>query len=64
MYIGIDLGTSGIKVILLGENGKVIDSASAELLVSRPRLYGQSKTRSTGGLGCSLVWISLASVNL
>ncbi|WP_233010818.1 xylulokinase [Rheinheimera faecalis] len=37
MYIGIDLGTSGIKVILLGENGKVIDSASAELLVSRPQ---------------------------
>ena len=36
MYIGIDLGTSGIKVILLGENGKVIDSASAELSVSRP----------------------------
>lgn len=36
MYIGIDLGTSGIKVILLGENGKVTDSASAELSVSRP----------------------------
>lgn len=37
MYIGIDLGTSGIKVILLGENGKVTDSASAELSVSRPK---------------------------
>ena len=36
MYIGVDLGTSGIKVILLGENGKVTDSASAELSVSRP----------------------------
>src|SRR5690606_16048679 len=37
MYIGIDLGTSGIKVILLGENAAVIDSASAELEVSRPQ---------------------------
>ena len=37
MYIGIDLGTSGIKVILLGDNAAVIDSASAELVVSRPQ---------------------------
>ncbi|MGP9802787.1 xylulokinase [Rheinheimera sp. NSM] len=36
MYIGIDLGTSGIKVIMLDDNGKVIDSASAELQLSRP----------------------------
>jgi xylulokinase len=38
MYLGIDLGTSGIKVILLGENGKVVDSATADLSVSRPQL--------------------------
>ena len=37
MYIGIDLGTSGIKVILLGDNAAVIDSASAELVISRPQ---------------------------
>lgn len=37
MYIGIDLGTSGIKAILLGDNAAVIDSASAELEVSRPQ---------------------------
>lgn len=36
MYIGIDLGTSGIKVILLAGDGTVSDSASAELSVSRP----------------------------
>lgn len=36
MYIGIDLGTSGIKVILLGENGVVIDSVTAELQQQRP----------------------------
>ncbi len=37
MYLGIDLGTSGIKVILLDNNGKVQDSASAEFSVSRPQ---------------------------
>ncbi|WP_337880778.1 xylulokinase [Rheinheimera sp.] len=36
-YLGIDLGTSGIKVIVLNEQGKVTDSASAELQVSRPQ---------------------------
>lgn len=36
-YLGIDLGTSGIKVILLDEQGKVTDSASAELQLSRPQ---------------------------
>ncbi|MBJ3814302.1 xylulokinase [Shimwellia pseudoproteus] len=36
MYIGIDLGTSGVKVILLGEQGEVLASCSAPLAVSRP----------------------------
>lgn len=36
MYVGIDLGTSGVKAILLAENGQVIASQSAPLSVSRP----------------------------
>ncbi|WP_033577077.1 xylulokinase [Dickeya chrysanthemi] len=36
MYIGIDLGTSGVKAILLRENGDVAASHSAPLSVSRP----------------------------
>lgn len=36
MYIGIDLGTSGVKVILLGEQGEVLASATEPLMVSRP----------------------------
>lgn len=36
MYIGIDLGTSGVKVILLGEQGEIIAAESAALTVSRP----------------------------
>lgn len=37
MYIGIDLGTSGVKVILMSEDGSVIDNESSPLTVSRPQ---------------------------
>ncbi|WP_191602689.1 xylulokinase [Marinomonas algicola] len=36
MYLGIDLGTSGVKVILLTETGEVKASQSSPLSVSRP----------------------------
>ncbi len=45
MYIGIDLGTSGVKAILLAENGQVIASQSAPLSVSRPHpLWSEQNT--------------------
>jgi xylulokinase len=37
MYLGVDLGTSGIKIIITNQNGDLIDSASAPLEVSRPQ---------------------------
>lgn len=36
MFIGIDLGTSGVKVILLSEQGEVLASQTEKLTVSRP----------------------------
>ncbi|WP_410750140.1 xylulokinase [Citrobacter sp. U14242] len=36
MYIGIDLGTSGVKAILLNEQGDVVASYTEKLTVSRP----------------------------
>ncbi|HFZ8994725.1 TPA: xylulokinase [Citrobacter freundii] len=36
MYIGIDLGTSGVKAILLNERGEVVASHTEKLTVSRP----------------------------
>lgn len=36
MYIGIDLGTSGVKAILLNEQGEVGGIAYRKLTVSRP----------------------------
>ncbi|QFS96738.1 Xylulose kinase [Labrenzia sp. THAF191b] len=36
MYIGLDIGTSSVKAILLGEDQSLIASATAELTVQRP----------------------------
>lgn len=36
MYIGIDLGTSGVKAVLLDENNRVLASHTETLTVSRP----------------------------
>ena len=36
MYLGIDLGTSAVKALLLDEADRVVDQASAPLGVSRP----------------------------
>ncbi len=36
MYLGIDIGTSGVKAILMNENGVVVETAQAPLSVSRP----------------------------
>lgn len=37
MVIGLDLGTSGVKAVLLDRDGAVRASASRPLTVSRPR---------------------------
>lgn len=36
MYLGIDLGTSGVKVIILNEQDRLMAQASSPLTVSRP----------------------------
>lgn len=37
MYLGIDLGTSGVKVLLIDEQQRIVDNASATLTVSNPQ---------------------------
>jgi xylulokinase len=37
MYMGIDIGTSAVKTVVLDEHGSVIDQASAPLDISRPQ---------------------------
>ncbi|SQB40463.1 xylulose kinase [Citrobacter koseri] len=49
MYIGIDLGTSGVKAILLNEQGDVLASQTEKLSVSRRIHYGRSRIPNSGG---------------
>ena len=37
MYLGIDLGTSGVKVLLLDDTHRVVAAADAPLMVSQPQ---------------------------
>ncbi|MDJ0920026.1 MAG: xylulokinase [Henriciella sp.] len=37
MFLGIDIGTSGVKAILMAADGEVVAQATAPLTVSRPR---------------------------
>ncbi|NNC98997.1 MAG: xylulokinase [Gammaproteobacteria bacterium] len=42
MYLGIDLGTSSVKVILLDENQQIVAEASSPIAVARPfRLWSE-----------------------
>ena len=36
MYLGLDLGTSGVKALLIGEDQSVIGSGTGTLDISRP----------------------------
>ena len=36
MYLGIDIGTSGVKAVLVDESGAIVAQASDSLDVSRP----------------------------
>lgn len=36
MYLGIDLGTSGVKTLIIDEDQKIVASAAAEIRVMRP----------------------------
>jgi len=36
-FLGVDVGTSGVKAVLVGENGDVIASATSPLTLSTPR---------------------------
>lgn len=36
MYLGIDIGTSGVKAVIVGDEGAVLAQATAPLAVSRP----------------------------
>ena len=44
MYIGIDLGTSGLKLVLMAADGQIVDTHTEKLTCSRPQpLHSEQK---------------------
>lgn len=56
MYLGIDLGTSGVKAVLVDDDQTVLDQANAPLEVSRPRpLWSEQDPDSWWGATCAVI---------
>ena len=49
-YIGVDLGTSAVKLLLMEGNGKICNIVSNEYPLSFPQPAGLSRNRKTGGM--------------
>lgn len=63
MYIGLDLGTSGIKALLIDDAQRVIDEASAPLEVQRPNPGWSEQRPSDWITAATAVMDALASRN-
>lgn len=48
LYIGIDLGTSAVKLLLMDGNGEIKKIVSKEYPLFFPNLDGQNKIRKIG----------------
>lgn len=65
MYIGIDLGTSGVKSIAMTEQGEILASCTIPLVVSRPKpLWSEQDPSAWWEATCESINGLKASVNL
>ena len=48
MFIGIDLGTSAVKLLAMSNEGKILKTVSVEYPISFPKVAGQSRIQKTG----------------
>lgn len=60
MYLGVDLGTSGIKVVLMLDNGEVLDTETRTLTVSRPKPLWSEQNPSHWWQGLDACMMSLS----
>jgi xylulokinase len=61
MYLGIDIGTSSVKAVLIGEDQAIIASRTAPLEVSRPRPGWSEQDPETWWRACETVLEGLAA---
>lgn len=46
MYLGIDIGTSGVKAVLVDDDQHIVDQASSPLTVNRPKAFWSEQSPS------------------
>ena len=57
LYIGVDLGTSAVKLLLMDGEGRIQNIVSREYPLCFPHPGCRSKTRRTG---CGRQWMAFA----
>ena len=60
MYIGIDLGTSGVKAVLLDENQRIIAATQQSLPISRPHPLWSEQNPEDWWHAANLAMLALA----
>ncbi|HEX5685540.1 MAG TPA: xylulokinase [Ideonella sp.] len=63
MYLGIDLGTSEVKLLLLGPDGHIVGQAGSSLEVSRPRPLWSEQAPEAWWLAVELAVAKLRHAN-
>jgi len=61
MFLGLDLGTSSLKAMLIGEDGAIVGTASSGLTVSRPQDGWSEQDPRDWTHACDLAMTALAS---
>ncbi len=61
MFLGLDLGTSGLKAVLIGYDGKLIGQAQMPLTVSSPEPLWSEQDPESWWIACKLSVEALAS---
>jgi len=52
MFLGIDLGTSGVKLVLTNERGDIVDSSTSHYAVTRPQALWSEQDPNVWWTGC------------
>lgn len=54
MYLGVDIGTSSVKAVLVDEHAAIVAQASDSLVVSRPQPGFSEQSPNRGGVRPSM----------
>ena len=58
-YLGIDVGTTAVKALVVDDSGSVVGDAESPQELSVPQPDGRSRIRQTGGKAQSMPFVPL-----